>query len=130
MTDWTVAAITKLTAAGVKRVYAFGSVPKSPEYAYMVVSASRVITQAKGLAGGHGLVRWFLTTQSFGRTHADADILDHLAFTALQDQQLAASIACGPCDMQTSALTRDPDDTGVMGRTTVYAFTTTREIPA
>ena len=129
MTDWTQAAVDKLTAAGVKRAYRVGEVPDNPQYAYAVVSASRVATAAHGLAGGHGVVSWFVMVQCFGRTNAEIDLLDGIVFPALQDQKLADDIECGPCDLNVSALTRDSDDGGILCRLSTFRFTVTRSVP-
>lgn len=128
MTSWTAAAVDKLTAAGVARAYALGSVPASPGYPYVVVMVSRDDALSPALAGGHDLVRWRVTTQTFGRQVEQVEHFDGLAFKALQDQQLVAAIECGPCDLQVSAPTRDPDDGGVLGVTSSYLFNATREI--
>lgn len=129
MTDWAKAAVDHLTAAGIKRAYPQGGVPASPVYAYVVVTVSRVTPGAYGLAGGHGVVTWRLTTQVFGRTSAEVAAVEDIAFNALQDRQLLPGIECGPCDLQVSNATRDSDDDGVLGVTSSYLFTVTKEIP-
>lgn len=129
MTPWNKAAVDALTAAGIKRVYPMGGVPASPTYAYVVVTVTRVTPGAYALAGGHGVITWRLTTQTFGRTTAEVEAVDSLAFDALQDRQLLPLIECGPCDLQVSNATRDPDDDGVLGVTSSYLFTVTKEIP-
>ena len=129
MTAWTQAAVDSLTAAGIKRAYPQGGVPASPAYAYVVVTVARVTPGAYALAGGHGVVTWRLTTQTFGRTAAEVEAVDALAFNALQDQQLLPRIECGPCSLQVSNASRDPDDAGVLGVTSSYLFTVTKEIP-
>lgn len=129
MSGWTAAAVDRLTAAGIARAYTFGGVPQSPAYPYLVVSALRVTPVTASLNGGHDLATWRVTTQAFGRTKAAVDSLDGIAFDALQDQQLVDAITCGPCDLQVSAETRDPDDSGVIGITSSYLFQITRERP-
>lgn len=116
-------------AAGVPRVYALGDVPQSPEYPYSVYSASLGRGATYLLDNTEGIRLGRIVTQSFGRTAASAEAHCELLRAALVNQVLAIT------GFATTALrseldpsmTRDPDDTGVIGITSTLTFTATKE---
>lgn len=129
MTDWTQAAVNTLTAAGIVRVYPLGEVPPSPPYPYAVVSATREGSAGAMLDSSHALGLHRVTVQVFAKTSARIAEMADLVDGALQDRRLIDAPTCGPCDLQVAALTRDPDDAGVLGHTSTYLFIVTREHP-
>jgi hypothetical protein len=117
-------AVATATAA-VQRLYRLNSVPASPVYPYGSFSASMGRGGAYTLDGDEGL-RWGrVVVQTFGRT-ADSAV-DHaeqiraaLAGTRLTLSGFETTACRAELD---PAVTRDPDDSGVVGVTTTYTFT-------
>jgi len=115
--------------ATVPRLYALNSVPASPTYPYGAYSATLGRGDAYTLDVSHGL-RWGrVTVQTFGRTADSALTRMDEAVAALLDQRLTiAGYQCGPLALELDpAVTRDPDDTGVVGVTATFTFTATKE---
>lgn len=133
MSAFLTAAVAKVTSGRTPapRVYTFGAVPVSPVYPYSVVGASLADAGNYTLDAAHGTRNVRVTVQSFGKTSAAALAYDAAADANLLDQRLAvAGFECGPIRLQvTSPLLRDPDDEGVIGITSAYIFTTTKEQP-
>lgn len=119
------AAVARMVAAGAPRVYAAGSVPSSPVYPYSVVSVGSGEPGGYNLAGQHGLKRFRVSVQAFGRTanevtatlaRAEAAFLDQAPTDVVADATRARQdIAVGP--------ERDPDGGGVIYGLVVYVFT-------
>jgi hypothetical protein len=115
--------------APVPRLYPLNGVPANPAYPYGVYSAALGRGDAYTLDVSHGL-RWGrVTVQTFGRT-ADA-ALDHMdkVIAAVLDKRLSITgYGSGPLVSELDpAVTRDPDDTGVVGVTAAFTFTATKE---
>lgn len=124
------AAKTKITAAhtGTPRIYAENAVPAEPGYPYSVLSVVPQNPEGYTLDQTHGFRDYRLTVQSFARLEDAVWDYDDKASTALLDQTLTATgYVCDPCRFQTSRQYRDPDDSGVLGVTTVYAFMARKE---
>lgn len=112
----------RLTAAGVARVYKFGSVPATPSYPYAVLSPAYGAPEVRMLAGpGEPLGRF--TVQFFGRA-VDTLVADAAkAFTAFEGVELT-DLAGAPVAWQEISTPpyRDPDTTGVLDITQTYRF--------
>lgn len=120
----TVAAVAQAKAAGVLRVYEFGSVPASPTYPYAVLAVTFADALGYTLDAHHGPQRHRIVCQSFGRSLASAqDVDDDLRATFL-DQPLAiegSGWESDPAEPEVaSALVRDPDTSGVIGITSTF----------
>lgn len=123
-------AVAAATAA-VPRLYPVGGVPATPTYPYGAYSALLGRGDAYTLDSVHG-ERWGrVTVQTFGKTAASA--LDHMdkVTAAVLDQALAiAGMRATPCRIELDpAVVRDPDAAGVIGVTSTFTFTATKEIP-
>jgi len=119
------AAIAAVTAAhtGSPRIYEVNAVPAQPSYPYSVVDVLDLDPDGYTLDQSHGFRDHMLTVQSFARTNDGVIDYNRAAANALLDQTLdATGWSCDPCRFQTSRKYRDPDDSGVIGITTVYAF--------
>lgn len=121
-------AVATATAA-VPRVYAVNSVPASPTYPYSSYSAAfgRGDTFTNDAAEG---VRWGrIVSQHFGRTLASALAhAEQFRAALVGDRLTAGDVTTGPITAELDpAVTRDPDDNGVVGVTTTYTFTATEE---
>ena len=110
-----------LVTAGVARAYEENKVPKQPAYPYAVVGLSYA---APGVAtmDGHRNVPHWLTVKVYAR---DADGVE--AVTALVDGALngrALPIAGKPVTefLQANPMSRDADDSGVLGTVLVYRY--------
>lgn len=120
----------RLTTIGlVPRTYLMGSVPTSPVYPYAVVAAGFSRATTYTLDANYGVGDYRITTQSFGRTLVSAQATDDAARNALLDQWLTIpGLNTGPIRGQVlGAVVRDPDTQGVIGVTSTYLFTTTKE---
>jgi hypothetical protein len=121
-------AVATATAA-VPRLYAMNSVPASPSYPYGSYSATFGRGDAYTLDVSHGL-RWGrVTVQTFGRTADSALSRMDEVVAALLDQRLTITgYSGGPLVLELDpAVTRDPDDNGVVGVTATFTFTATKE---
>lgn len=132
MSAFLTAALAKVSSgrSPAPRVYALGSVPAAPAYPYSVVGATTDQAGTYTLDAVHGTRDVRIWVQSFGRTADSALAYDEAADANLLDQRLTVTgFDCGPIRVQVgSAMTRDPDDSGVVGVTSAYIFTTTKEI--
>lgn len=111
----------------VPRLYQLNSVPASPVYPYGSYFAMFGRGDTYTLDARYG-VRWGrLVFQSFGRTADSATTHAEAIIAALLDVRLSPTgYVCGPCRLELDpAVTRDPDDTGVVGVTTTLTFTAT-----
>lgn len=131
MSAFLTAAIAKVSAgrSPAPRVYKMNAVPPSPAYPYSVVSASGDMAGNYTLDAHHGTRDYRITVQSFGRDIDGALAYDAAAVGNLLDASLTvAGYDCGPIRLQVgSAVVRDPDDDGVVGVTSTFLFTTTKE---
>lgn len=116
--------------ADVPRLYALGSVPSSPTYPYGVFSAALGRADAYTLDVSHGLRHGRVVVQTFGKTADSAlTLMDEIA-SALLDRRL--SIA-GRGDSSPLAIEldpsviRDPDDNQLIGVTSTFTFTVSKE---
>lgn len=118
------AAVAKLTAAPILRVYKEGKVPASPAYPYCIVTATFDRATGYTLDANHGLGDYRITTRSVGTDHDGAVDTDARARAALLDQTLTADgKTYGPGRLQVgSALVRDPDGGAVLTVTSTYLF--------
>lgn len=114
------------TAAGaVPRLYRLNAVPTGPTYPYGSFSASLGRGAAFALTGKEGL-RWGrIVVQTFGKTADSAVGHAELVRAALVETRLTmAGFETTACRAELDpAVTRDPDDAGVVGVTTTYTFT-------
>lgn len=121
-------AVATATAA-VPRLYALNSVPASPTYPYGSYSAVLGRGDTYTLEANYG-VRWGrVTVQTFGRTADSAlDLMDKVVAALLDKRLTIVGYNGGPlvADLD-PAVTRDPDDTGVVGVTAAFTFTATKE---
>lgn len=112
-------------AAAVPRLYRINSVPGAPTYPYGSFSASLGRGGAYDLTGDEGL-RWGrIVVQTFGRTADSAVDLAEQVRTALVEKRLAMTgFETTACRAELDpAVTRDPDDNGVVGVTATFTFT-------
>lgn len=121
-------AVATATAA-VPRLYALNGVPANPTYPYGTYSATFGRGDTYRSDGTEGL-RWGrIIFQTFGHTATAA--IDHAddVRAALVGQVLTVGgVPIGPITSELDpAVTRDPDDTGVVGVTTTFTFTATEE---
>lgn len=132
------AAVVDQVASGrspAPRVYEFGKVPPKPKgsdagyYPYSVVGVTLGTAANYTLDATHGTRDVRIWVQSFSKTADAALAYDEAADVRLLDQRLEVDgYDCGPIRVQVAAaMTRDPDDEGVVGVTSAYIFTTTKE---
>ncbi len=115
------ALVAHAESAGIDRVYATGSVPKSPGYPYVVLASSRIVPDVRRLDGGGTTPKRF-TAQIFGKNAESIEDLADLMLAAfdaafipdLDDSQCRAEVTTPPY--------RDPDDRGVLNVTHTYRF--------
>lgn len=126
MTTLIAAAVDKVKAASVSRVYKVGEVPASPAYPYATVAATFDSALAYTIDGDHGVGDYRITTQSVGSVYDAAAAVDDLARGALLDQRVTVDgRSYGPGRMQVgAALVRDPDGGSVITITSTYLFAT------
>ena len=129
--DAVVAAVSQVLSGSMpeRRVYPLGSVPASPSYPYSVVGVTPDLAGNYTLDATHGTRNYRIWVQSFGRTAESALAYNEVADTNLLDASLEVDgYDCGPIRVQVGgSMTRDPDDEGVVGVTSAYIFTTTKE---
>jgi hypothetical protein len=116
-------------AASVAREYALNSVPPTPTYPYGVHSASLGRGDVYTLDASEG-VRWGrIVHQSFGRTAESALAKTEEFRAALVGNVLAITgYSTTPVRAELDPqIVRDPDTAGVVGVTTTYTFTATKE---
>lgn len=120
------AAVAKLTAAPITRVYKEGKVPASPTYPYAIVTVTFDRATAYTNDADHGVGDYRITTRSVGADYDGAVDTDQRARGALLDQRITAnSKSYGPGRMQVgAALVRDPDGGSVITVTSTYLFAT------
>lgn len=120
------AAVAKVQAAPVARVYKIGAVPATPVYPYATVVASFDAASAYTLDADHGVGVYRVTTQSVGSNLDGAVDVDAKARGALLDQRLTVDgKTYGPGQLQVgSAVVRDPDGGAVITVTSTYLFAT------
>lgn len=98
-------------------------------YPYGVYSATFGRGDAYTLDVSHGL-RWGrVVIQTFGKT-ADSALtrMDEVVALLLDKRLTIAGYSAGPLVLELDpAVTRDPDDTGVVGVTATFTFTATKE---
>lgn len=128
------AAGQKLTAPSVMpqpgRVHQRNKVPPKPVYPYVVYDVGPDQPLGYSLDVKHGPRMWRITWQTFSKTLEGLLEWDQAASDALLDQQLdAVGCDCGPMVLGFGGLigatTRDPDDAGVLARTSSLIFTVT-----
>lgn len=131
MSAFLTAAVAKVTSgrSPAPKVYPIGSVPASPGYPYSVIGVTSEAAENYTLDAHHGTRNYRIWVQSFGKTAESALAYNDAADANLLDQSLTvAGFDCGPIRVQVgAAMTRDPDDEGVVGVTSAYIFTTTKE---
>ena len=117
------------STAGVARAYDEGAVPATPVYPYQTRSVSPDRAGGYTLDSNHGYRMFRIVVRSFGRTVTSALAEDAKVRTELEDKRLAVTgWSCDPCRVELgSAVTRDPDDNGVMSVVTTYTFNATKE---
>lgn len=135
--DAAVTAVSQVLSGSMpaRRVYPVGSVPKKPKgsdagyYPYSVVGVTSDAAGNYTLDAHHGTRNYRIWVQSFGKTAESALAYDAVADANLLDQSLDVDgFDCGPIRVQVGgSMTRDPDDEGVVGVTSAYIFTTTKE---
>lgn len=120
------AAVAKLTAASIARVYKEGKVPASPAYPYAIVSGTFDRADAYTLDATHGVGDYRITTRAISSDYDGAVDTDDRARRALLDQRLTVDgKTYGPGRLQVgSALVRDPDGGIVLTVTSTYLFAT------
>lgn len=120
------AAVAKVTAAAVNRVYKEGSVPPTPAMPYLTVAVTFDRAEGYTLDASHGIGDYRVTTKSVGKDADGAGDTDDRARAALLDQYLVANGKnYGPGRLQVgSALVRDPDGGAVISITSTYLFAT------
>lgn len=125
----TVLAAVATATASVPRLYPLGSVPASPTYPYGVYSGSMGRGDGYSLDATYGVRYGRIVVQTFGKVGAAAE--DHMdkVVAALLDRTLTiAGFNPSPCLLELDpVMTRDPDDTGVVGLTASFTFTATKE---
>ena len=117
-------------AADVARLYGMNGVPASPTYPYGSYSATLGRGDSYTLDSREGL-RWGrVVVQTFGRTPTAALAKAEEVRAALVGVRLAITgYECTPLRAELDpTMTRDPDDSGVIGVTTTYAFVATPQI--
>ena len=116
-------------ASGVARSYDEGAVPASPTYPYQTRAVMGDRAGGYTLDSHHGFRTFRIVTRSFGRSSASALDIDGKARSGLEDLRLSVTgWSCDPCRVELgSALTRDPDDNGVISVVTTYTFNATKE---
>ena len=131
MREVNAAAVAGALAAGVARVYRLGEVPAGGDrkYPYAVVAASFDQATTYTLEARHGVKVIRLTTQAFGRTVDAALDIDQRLRDAFLDERLpVAGWDCDPAVLQVGgAVVSDPDAGQVIGVTSTYLFTATKE---
>lgn len=119
--------------ATVPRLYAQGEVPDVPPYPYGVYAVALGTGATYTLEASHGVRRGRVTLQTFGRTADAALSLTEQVVGLLLDRRLTVpDWSTTPVRVQLEpAIVRqsDPENTGVIGVTTVLAFTATKETP-
>lgn len=117
-------------AASVPRLYPIGGVPSTPTYPYGVFSAALGRTYAYALDSETRARYGRVTLQTFGRTaNAALDHMDKLIAALLDMRLVVAGWDPSPLRMELEPrVTRDPDDSGVVGVTAALSFTATKEI--
>ncbi|CAA9242617.1 MAG: hypothetical protein AVDCRST_MAG83-1721 [uncultured Arthrobacter sp.] len=116
------ALISRLTTAGVVRVYKFGSVPASPSYPYAVVSPAYGAPTVRTLDGSGKPIGRF-TVQFFGRLIdglVDAAAKAFVAFDGVELSELDGDPVAWQ-ELSTPPY-RDPDTAGVLDITHTYRF--------
>lgn len=118
------AAVAKIQAAPVTRVYKIGDVPAKPGTPYLTVAVSYENAEAYTLDSTHGVDVARVTTQAVSSSYDGASETDDAARGALLDQYLTAGgKTYGPGRLQVgSALVRDPDGGAVITITSTYLF--------
>lgn len=117
-------AVAEATAS-LSRLYSINAVPASPTYPYGSWSAvlgrgdTYTLDSARGLRWGR------ITAQFFGKTEASATTLAEQFIAALLDKTLGITgFQTTPCRLELDpAVTRDPDNQGVVGVTVALTFT-------
>lgn len=116
--------------ASVTRLYPVGEVPPTPTFPYGAYSAMLGGGDDYTLDGGHGIRNGLVSVQTFGRTTDSAT--DHMekVIDVLLDAVLTLA-GWGTTPLRSAldqpALTRDPDDNGVITVTLPFTFTATKE---
>jgi hypothetical protein len=118
------AAVAKVVAAPIARVYKLGGVPDSPTFPYVTLVASFDAAEAYTLDADHGVGDYRITTQSIGSNYDGAADCDEKARGALLDQRITAGgRSYGPGRLQVGgAVSRDPDGGAVITITSTYLF--------
>ena len=117
------------TSAGVARAYDEGAVPASPTYPYQTRAVTGDRAGGYTLDSNHSYRTFRIVLRSFGKTASSVLDLDEKARRALEDERLTVpGWDCDPCRVELgSAMTRDPDDNGVMSVVTTLTFNATKE---
>ena len=115
--------------AGVARLYELGKVPAAPSYPYGVYSGSLGRGDVYGLDATYGLRFGRIVVQTFGTSATPAEAHMDKVVAALLDRTLTiAGYDPTPCQLELDpVMTRDPDDSGVVGLTASFTFTATKE---
>lgn len=123
------AVAAKQATAGIVRAYDEGSVPASPAYPYQTRAVTPDRAGGYTLDSNHGFRTFRVVVRSFGRSATSALDIDAKTREVLEDERLTvAGWSCDPCRVELgSAMTRDPDDGGVISVVSTYTFTATKE---
>lgn len=119
-----------LATAGVARLYALNDVPDGPTKPYGSYTATLGRGDAYTLSAEG--IRWGrVVVQTFGNTATSALSKAEAVRAALVGTRLAITgYETTPCRAELDpVVTRDPDDSGLVGVTATYTFTATKETP-
>jgi hypothetical protein len=132
-TDPFTAAVTDMVDAVIPaaRIYVTNAVPAEPVMPYTVLAVTPDRPMTYRLSASHGVRVYRIILQSFARSYDGALDYDGDATSVLLDKvPVVTGYSCGPCVIEIgSAMTRDPDDNGVIGITTTLTFSATKETP-
>lgn len=108
--------------ADVPRLYPLNSVPPTPTYPYGAYSAALGGGDAYDLSSQHGVRNGEVVVQTFGKTTDSAT--DHMekVIDALLDLRLVSGATPLRAALDRPAITRDPDDNGVVAVTMPFTF--------
>lgn len=126
----TVPGAVALATADIERMYPINKVPANPAYPYGVYSASLGRGDAYTLDAHEGVRHGRIVAQFFGKTDDSVNAKYEETRDALVGTRLAITgyktTACRG-ELDPTPTVRDPDTSGVVGVTTTFTFTATKE---
>lgn len=111
----------QIVAAGVARVYEENTVPELPEHPYVVLGLSYA-TPGTATMDGHKHTPQWLTVKVYGRTTDSLEATTTTVDSALNGCALPLPGSPVAEFLQANQMSRDADDSGVLGTVLVYRY--------